>query len=74
VLLKGDQSYWVDWADDGPAWGLYSARDVVQHVDASFRTLTDPASRAVGGLSMGGHGALQLALTYPGVFGVVGRA
>jgi enterochelin esterase-like enzyme len=72
VLPQGDQSYWVDWADGGPAWGLYAAHDVVQHVDRTFRTIADPAHRAVGGLSMGAHGALQLALAYPGVFGVVG--
>jgi enterochelin esterase-like enzyme len=72
VLPQGDQSYWVDWADGGPAWGRYTAREVVQRIDATYRTLAEPRSRAVGGLSMGAHGALQLALSYPGVFGVVG--
>jgi hypothetical protein len=62
VLPQGDQSYWVDWADGGPTWGLYLARDVVQHIDARFRTVANPSGRAVGGLSMGAHGALQVAL------------
>ena len=72
VLPQGDQSYWVDWADAGPSWGLYTARDVVQHIDAQFRTIARPSGRAIGGLSMGAHGAMQVALSYPGVFGVVG--
>jgi enterochelin esterase-like enzyme len=72
VLPQGDQSYWVDWADGGPAWGLYVARDLVDHVDLQFRTVADPTGRAVGGLSMGAHGALQLGLRYPRVFGIVG--
>ena len=72
VLPQGDQSYWVNHADDGERWGDYTAGDVVQFIDATYRTIPDPAHRAIGGLSMGGQGALQLALNYPGVFGVVG--
>lgn len=72
VLPQGDQAYWVDHVDSGPRWGAYTARDVVAEVDGRFRTLPDPARRAIGGLSMGAHGALQLAMTYPGIFGVVG--
>lgn len=71
VLPQGDDAYWVDHAD-GPAWGYYTAVEVVAEIDARYRTIQSPASRAIGGLSMGADGALQLALNYPGVFGVVG--
>jgi enterochelin esterase-like enzyme len=71
VLPQGDQSYWVDHAD-GELWGLYTARDVVADVDARYRTITSSKSRAIGGLSMGADGALQLALNFPGTFGIVG--
>jgi S-formylglutathione hydrolase FrmB len=47
----------------------YIARDVVRHVDAHYRTLADRAHRGIGGLSMGGYGALILALRNPAVFG-----
>ena len=46
----------------------YIARDVVHFVDANFRTLADREHRGVGGLSMGGYGAVTLALRYPEVF------
>lgn len=72
VLPEGEASYWVDHANDGPAWGAYTARDLVAEVDAKARTILSPCARAIGGNSMGGHGAMQLALTYPGVFGIVG--
>lgn len=71
VLPQGDEAYWLNHAD-GPRWGDAIADDLVAHVDATYRTIPDRASRAVGGLSMGGHGALQLAFNHPDVFGVAG--
>ncbi len=71
VLPQGDYSYWVDH-QDGPAWGTYVVRDLLAEIDGHYRTIPDAAHRAIGGLSMGGHGALQLALTHPGLFGIVG--
>jgi S-formylglutathione hydrolase FrmB len=53
------------------AWGRYDeyvARDLVRHVDTTYRTRADRAHRAVAGLSMGGYGAVTLALRYPDVF------
>ncbi len=71
VLPQGDEAYWLNHAD-GPRWGDAIADDLVAHVDANYRTIPDRGSRAVGGLSMGGHGALQLAFNHPDVFGVAG--
>ena len=72
VMPEGENAYWVDHATDGQKWGRYTAVDVVTDVDDNFRTLATQRSRAIGGLSMGAHGALQLALNYPGEFGAVG--
>jgi S-formylglutathione hydrolase FrmB len=49
-------------------YGDYLAGDLVAHVDSAYRTLGDRAHRGLMGLSMGGTGALTLALTYPGSF------
>ncbi len=46
----------------------YIARDVVRYVDTHYRTQADRAHRGIGGLSMGGYGALSIALRYPEVF------
>ena len=72
VLPEGEAAYWVDHAGNGPRWGSYVARDLVAEIDARSRTAAHRHARAIGGMSMGGHGALQLALNYPGTFGVVG--
>jgi enterochelin esterase-like enzyme len=74
IAMPGDggQTYWANWSDDGPRWGDYVTEDVVSMVDQRYRTLTSPRDRAIGGLSMGGLGALNLAFQHPDVFGVVG--
>ncbi len=73
VMPQGDRAYWMDHAGtDHEAWGTYTARDLVAEVDARFRTNPDRAERAIGGDSMGAHGALQLALNHVGVFSIVG--
>jgi enterochelin esterase-like enzyme len=69
VLPNGGANYWVNHAD-GARWGDYLAGDVVTSVDQEYRTLPDRAARAVGGLSMGGEGALRMALLNPDVFGI----
>ncbi|MFL5578321.1 MAG: alpha/beta hydrolase [Gemmatimonadaceae bacterium] len=46
-------------------YDAYLSRDLVRHVDSTYRTRADRAHRAIGGLSMGGYGALRAALTHP---------
>lgn len=46
----------------------YVARDLVRDVDHRFRTRADRAHRGVAGLSMGGYGAMALALRHPDLF------
>ena len=57
-------SYCVPWShyDD------YVARDLVQFVDRKYRTQASRERRAIAGLSMGGYGAMALALQYPETF------
>lgn len=50
----------------------YIGRDVPAFVDQHFRTLTFREARYVAGLSMGGYGALKLALKYPARFSLAG--
>ena len=72
VFPTGRAGYWVNHADGGPRWADYLLNDVVGHVDATYHTIPQSRARAIGGLSMGGHGALQLAFNNPDVFGAVG--
>jgi len=71
ILPNGEQSYWVNHAS-GPKWADFVAIDLVKHVDSTFRTETTREKRAIGGLSMGGHGAVQLAYNHPETFSIAG--
>ena len=51
-----------------PRYEQYMARDLVPWVDSTFRTLTEATHRGVAGLSMGGYGAVTLALRHPGIW------
>jgi enterochelin esterase-like enzyme len=49
----------------------YIARELVAHIDANYRTIPQRDSRGITGCSMGGDGAMHLALTFPDVYSVV---
>jgi enterochelin esterase family protein len=53
-------------------FGADLLRELVPRIDAQFRTIAKPASRAMAGLSMGGAHTLQFGLTHPEVFNYVG--
>ena len=52
-------------------WEDFIAQDVVGYVDSHFRTLAQAESRGITGHSMGGFGALNIAMHRPDVFGAV---
>jgi S-formylglutathione hydrolase FrmB len=49
----------------------YVTRDLIAWVDGEYRTIATRAGRGIAGLSMGGFGALKLALRHPDLFGAV---
>ncbi len=64
----GDHGYWHDRAEGD--WGRYVMREVIPKVSSRFGV--DPHRIAIGGISMGGFGAYDLALLHPGRFCAVG--
>ncbi len=46
-------------------------RDLVEHIDKTYRTVARRDGRALLGISMGGYGALNIAFSQPAVFGAV---
>jgi enterochelin esterase-like enzyme len=47
----------------------FIARDLVQYIDAHYRTIADRQSRGLAGHSMGGYGATRIGMKHPDVFG-----
>lgn len=72
VAPQGDNGYWMNHAGGGPRWEDYVVNDLVPAIDRSYRTLATRAHRAIGGVSMGGNGAIRLLLDHPDVFGAAG--
>jgi len=68
VLPQGDKGYWTNNTGDGPRWGDYVIRDLVPHIDITYRTLRSH-SRGRSVAFPWGWGALQLAFNHPKVFG-----
>jgi S-formylglutathione hydrolase FrmB len=64
----GQHSYWHDRAD--AAWASYVVAEVIPRVADQFGA--DPNRVAIGGISMGGFGALDIARLHPGRFCAVG--
>jgi S-formylglutathione hydrolase FrmB len=50
----------------------YIVKDLVTEIDSRYRTIRDRHDRAIAGLSMGGYGAVKLALKYPELFAFAG--
>ena len=62
---------WVNGVRPNEGWATFVARDVVRAVDARYRTIATGAGRAIGGLSEGGYGAINIALHHPGEFHMI---
>ncbi|HET9221421.1 MAG TPA: alpha/beta hydrolase-fold protein [Roseiflexaceae bacterium] len=52
-------------------WEDFIVDDVVGYVDSHYRTVAQASARAISGHSMGGFGALNIAMHHPDVFSVV---
>lgn len=64
--------YWDSPIDSSFKYETFVAKELVAWVDKKYNTLKAPSGRAIAGLSMGGHGALYLAIKHPNVFGAAG--
>jgi predicted peptidase len=74
VFASGTNRLWGCQYVSSPVIGdyeTYLAKDLVAYIDAHYRTLATRDSRGITGVSMGGWGAMHLALKFPEVFGVV---
>ena len=52
-------------------WEDFITRDLVSSIDTRYRTIRRASSRGIAGHSMGGYGALKLAMKHPDIYGAV---
>lgn len=67
-----DSWYWDSPVIKSSRYETFVAKELVHHIDSLYPTCPDRSHRAIAGLSMGGHGALWLAIRHKDVFGACG--
>ena len=67
VMPDTGRGFYTD-AKEGMAWETAIVRDLVNYVDKMFPTIPTRRGRCLAGLSMGGYGAVKLALKHPDLF------
>ena len=72
VMPAADRNYSAMSAEGQARYNNYIASELVDYVDANYRTIASPQSRAIAGISMGGGIATMTALQHPQRFGIVG--
>lgn len=72
VLPNGYNSWYFDSPDTDVQMETFITDELVKYIDSHYPTAATPAKRAITGFSMGGHGALFLAMRHPDVFGNAG--
>jgi putative tributyrin esterase len=71
VMPDGHRSWYCNWPGPvGQAYEDHIVKDVVGFIDRTFHTIAHGRSRAIAGLSMGGYGAIMLAMRHSGMFSV----
>ena len=70
VLVQGDNAFYVDSAIEGSRdqYQTYLNRELMPHVAARYRIVTETHGRAIAGVSMGGYGAMLSMLKRPGAY------
>jgi len=72
VFVNGvRESFYCDSADGTMPVETVTIKDLIPHIDSTYRTIATREGRIIEGFSMGGFGAAHLGFKYPELFGAV---
>lgn len=71
VAPEGRRSFYINSADGSVRYSDFFLQEFLPHIERTYRILPGRAGRAISGISMGGYGALRLALAHPELFSAV---
>lgn len=71
VLPNGRSSFFINSFDGKSRYGDFIVKELIPTIDADYRTVPRREGRAIMGVSMGGFGALTLAMQHPDLFSAV---
>jgi len=65
VHPNGGRSFYTNYHGGGPRYEDFVVEELVAHVESTYRVRSGRTNRAIGGTSMGGYGALKIAMKHP---------
>ena len=68
VTPDGFKSFYMNAADGSMNYEDFFIKELIPHIEKTFKAKTDKRFRGIAGLSMGGYGSLLYALKYPNLF------
>lgn len=71
VFPNGQNSFYTDQLDGTRKFEQFLISDLITEIEEKFRTKEEGQYRAIGGVSMGGYGALKAAMKNPGLYSSV---
>lgn len=71
VMPSGENSFYLDQKGTGKAYCQYVGKELVEYVNKTFGLSDKSEDNFIGGLSMGGFGAIHTGLYFPETFGKV---
>ena len=69
VLPDGGRTFYINSLDGHDRYEDFFIQELVPAIDKKYHTIANSAMRGISGSSMGGYGALHLAMRHPDVFG-----
>jgi len=70
VHPNGGNSFYCDSADGSRRYESLISQELIEYVETTYRATKGRLNRAIGGTSMGGYGALKIAMKFPDRYAV----
>jgi S-formylglutathione hydrolase FrmB len=71
VTPEGKHSFYINSADGRVSYSDFFIREFIPYIESHYSIRRERSARAIGGISMGGYGALRFAFAYPELFSSV---
>lgn len=69
VMPVGEDGWYCDGCDAADRYESWLLNDLIPTIESRFRVASERSARGIAGNSMGGYGALKIALKFPDLFG-----
>ena len=71
IMPSGDNSFYLNYKGTGHSYCEFVGKEIVEYVNNTFHLNIKRNDTYIGGLSMGGFGAIHTGLSYPETFGKI---